>query len=233
VVLASRRADLLEQVAAQITAAGGASLSVPTDVAVRADIDALVARATSEYGPVDILVNAAGRGWPGPYVKQDPDEIVEGVAINLESALLLTRAVLPGMRERRRGHIIAIASVAGHMAIEPLYSATKFGLRGFCLSLRRELRGSGVQVSVVSPGFIRTDMTRHLRGVPMPAPSALAHVIAELVHHPRRELVYPAWYRLAIWIDRALPGLTDIVIRPRKPRKRTTSTAPIATTPSE
>src|SRR5579863_2832491 len=111
VALAARRTDLLAQVENEITTAGGQALSVPTDVSRPEELEALVARVTQTWGRVDILVNAAGRGWPGSYVKRDPQEIVEGVAINLESVLLLTRAVLPGMRERRRGHIISIASV--------------------------------------------------------------------------------------------------------------------------
>lgn len=227
VALAARRADRLAQVAAEIASAGGQALSVPTDVTVPSDIEALVARVTGEWDRVDILVNAAGRGWPPSFVKKDPEEIIAGVALNFTSMLLLTRAVLPGMRERRRGHIISIASIAGHIAVEPMYSGTKYGVRGFSLALRRELRGTGVQVSLVSPGFIRTDMTRHLRGVPLPAAASLAYAIANLVAHPRRELLYPGWYRIAIWLDRLMPGLTDLALRPRRAR----SSAPRGATP--
>lgn len=220
VALAARRADLLDAIAAETVAAGGEMLAVPADVSRQADLDALVARVTAEWGRVDILVNAAGRGWPSAFARQESREISDGMMINLGSAVLLTRAVLPGMIQRRRGYIINIASVAGHIGIGPLYAATKFGLRGFSLALRRELLGTGVHVSVVSPGFIRTDMTRDLRGVPMPGPGGVANAIANLVTHPRREQVVPAWYRLGIWAERTLPGLADMVLRPRRRRRK-------------
>lgn len=216
VALAARRTELLDTLSREITDAGGEAFSVPADVARQADLDALVRQVTERWQRVDILINGAGRGWSSAFARQAPQEISDGLMINLESAILLTRAVLPGMIERRRGHIVNIASVAGHIGVSPLYSATKFGLRGFSLALRRELLGTGVHVSVVSPGFIRTDMNRDLRGVPMPGPGGVANTIANLVTRPRREQVVPAVYRLGIWIERAVPGLADMALRPRR-----------------
>ena len=131
--------------------------------------------------------------------------------MNLLGAMLLTRAVLPGMVERRHGAIISVASVSGLIATDPLYSASKFGLRGFSMGLRRELLDAGVSVSLVSPGFIRTPLTAR-RSAPMPGPEIVARAIAGLVLHPRREIVVPGRYRFAIWAERALPWLADRAI---------------------
>lgn len=226
VVLAARREAELSARVTAITARGGEALAVPTDVTVPAQRDALVARTLETFGAIDILVNNAGIGWARPFARTSPDEITHMVDLNLVGPLLLTRAVLPGMLERRRGVIISVASVAGHLAVDPLYSGTKFGLRGAMLSLRRQLRGSGVAVSLVSPGFIRTKLTSRNR-LPMPGPEIVARAVARLARHPRREVVVPGYYRPVIWLDRAAPWLVDWGLRPRRqPTKAAKPTAP-------
>ena len=211
VVLAARRAEELEALAGEIAAAGGEALAVPTDMTDRAALERLAERAIAEYGQVDILVNNAGIGASRSLARTSPEAMDRILDVNLAGAIQLTRAVLPGMLERRRGVIISIASVAGHIGVDPLYSATKFGLRGFSIALRRELRGSGVAVCIVSPGFIKTPMTRGM-GIPMPGPRVVARRIARLAEHPRREVVVPRVYRVPIWIERALPGLADMLL---------------------
>lgn len=218
VVLAARREEELRTQVEAITGWGGEALAVPTDITDPAQRDALVARTLEAYGAIDILVNNAGIGWARPFARTTPEEITHMVALNLLGALLLTRAVLPGMLERRRGTIIAIASVAGHLAVDPLYSGTKYGLRGAMLSLRRQLRGTGVSVSVVSPGFIRTKMTRRNR-LPMPGPEIVARSVARLATHPRREVIVPWYYHIPIWLDRAFPWLLDVGYHPQPPRR--------------
>jgi NAD(P)-dependent dehydrogenase (short-subunit alcohol dehydrogenase family) len=213
VVLAARRAEELEALAHEITDAGGEALVVPTDVAARAQLEQLVAKTTETYGRIDILINNAGIGTPRPLAQQPPEFIDQLLEVDLVGLIQLTRLALPGMLERKHGAIISVASVAGHIGLEPLYSAAKFGVRGFSLSLRRQLRGSGVSVSLVSPGFIRTPMTRGLK-IPMPGPAPIARAVARLVRRPRREVVVPRFYRVPIWIDRYMPWLVDLLVRP-------------------
>lgn len=137
-----------------------------------------------------------------------PDGVAQMMNTNLTGPILLTRLLLPAMLSRRSGAIVCVASVAGRVATDPMYSATKFGLRGFALSLRRKVRKSGVSVSVVSPGFIRTEMTRRRRAR-MPGPELIATTIARLVERPRREVVAPGSYRGAILLEQIAPWLVD------------------------
>src|SRR5487761_228404 len=162
VILAARRVSLLDAQVRSIQQAGGHAIAIPADVADSSDITMLAKRARSEFGRVDIVVNNAGASWSRPLASSSPDQIVGLAQVNLLAAMLLTRAVLPGMLERRHGAIISVGSLSGRVAMEPLYSATKYGLRGFSLALRRQLAGTGVSVSLVSPGNINTEMTRHV-----------------------------------------------------------------------
>jgi short-subunit dehydrogenase len=212
VVLAARRVAELEQQAHAITAAGGVAIAIPTDVADAAQVTRLVERAREAYGAIDVLVNNAGVGWTKLLVNSSSEEISRVLEINLLGAMLLTRAVLPGMLERRQGAIISVGSVAGQVAIEPLYSASKYGLRGFSLALRRQvhhLAGNAISVSLVLPGNIRTRMTSDLQER-MPEPEVVATTIADLVLHPRREVVIPRKHYAVVWLEQALPALSDL-----------------------
>jgi short-subunit dehydrogenase len=166
----------------------------------------------SAFGRVDVLVNNAGAGWLRPLASSSPDEVARLLEVNLLAAMLLTRAVLPGMLERRHGAIISVGSLSGRVAMEPVYSATKYGLRGFSLALRRQVVGSGVSVSLVSPGKIETAMTEHV-AERMPKPELVATTIAELVIHPRREVVVPRRHYAIAWLEQALPRMADLAHR--------------------
>jgi short-subunit dehydrogenase len=212
VVLAARRADALEAQARSIAARGGETLAVPTDISDIEQVERLTAQTQDAFGKVDVLVNNAGIGWTKLLARSAPSEIREVVDINLTGAILMTRAVLPGMLERGRGGIINVSSVCGRVAVEPLYSATKYGIRGFSLSLRRQLSGSGVSVSLVSPGNIRTQMTKDI-DEPMAEPEVVAEAIAGLIKRPRREVVVPPKHYAVVWLEQGLPDLADLAYR--------------------
>ncbi|MEA2340956.1 MAG: hypothetical protein QOG11_1033, partial [Solirubrobacteraceae bacterium] len=163
----------------------------------------------------DVLVNNAGANWSRPLALSEPDDVARVLQVNLLGAMLLTRAVLPGMLGRRDGAIISVGSLSGRVAMEPVYSATKYGLRGFSLALRRQVAGCGVSVSLVSPGNIRTAMTR---AVPahLPEPELVATTIADLVVRPRREVVVPRRHYAIAWLEQALPALADQAHRRRR-----------------
>ena len=145
-----------------------------------------------------------------------PAEMIEElVAVNLLSTARLTRALLPAMLERRRGHIVMVASVAGHVGVrdEALYAATKAAMLTFGESLRYEVRDAGVRVMTVSPGVVDTPFftrrgraysRRHPRPIP---PERLARAIVRAIERERDEVVVPGWLRLPIWLHGVWPGL--------------------------
>jgi NAD(P)-dependent dehydrogenase (short-subunit alcohol dehydrogenase family) len=212
VVLAARRADKLEEQVSKIVDGGGRALAVQTDISDTTQLSCLVARTVEAFGPVDVLVNNAGVNWCAPLAATDPEDIAQIFSANLVGAVQLARAVLPEMKRRHEGIIISVGSVSGHVALEPLYSAAKFGVRGFSLALRRQLAGTGIEVCLVSPGNIRTQMTRALE-VDMPGPELVANAIVRLSTNPRREIVVPSKYRRVIWLDRLLPGVADVAFK--------------------
>jgi short-subunit dehydrogenase len=125
---------------------------------------------------------------------------------------------LPTMFAQRSGHIINIGSVAGHvgLAASSVYSASKFALRGWNDVLRREVQNRGVRVSLIAPGFIRTDMTSDVRGIPMPGPEVIGRGVLKVLRNPRREVVIPWYYTLPMWVAEHMPWLTDRLLGWRK-----------------
>lgn len=212
VALAARRAPDLETQVDAITRGGGHAIALPTDMTDPAQVTALVERTREAFGRVDVVVNCAGVNWQEPLASATADDIAHLLKVNLYGAFLLTRAALPEMLLRRHGAIISVGSVQSRVAVEPLYSASKFGVRGFSLSLRRQLAGSGVSVSLVNPGNIGTAMTSNLHEV-MPGPAIVAKAIADLVLAPRREVIVPFKYHAIVWLDELLPALSDFAFQ--------------------
>lgn len=155
--LAARSAESLEKTANVVRRIGARAITVPTDVTKTEDLEDLVRRATDELGPVDLLINNAGIERYAFFETSDVDSIEAIMRTNVIAPQILTRLVIPGMVERRRGHIVNISSVAGKTAVpfNVIYSSSKHALVGFSWSLREEMRRYGVGVSVVCPGFVR------------------------------------------------------------------------------
>jgi short-subunit dehydrogenase len=150
-VLSSRKEEALAELAGSLPGEG--HRYVVGDLARNGEAERIV----NEAGEVDVLVANAGLSAGGQLDALSLEETVAGLRVNLEAPVLMARAVLPQMRERREGHLVFISSLQGKIAFprSSIYSATKFGLRGFALSLHEDLVGTGVGVSVVLPGFIR------------------------------------------------------------------------------
>ena len=147
-------------------------IPVHADLTVESDRAALVAACPQ----VDVLVNNAGIGWHGLVEDMSMDKVRELFELNVFALIELTQCVLPGMLQRRRGHIVNIGSVAGMVAspAETVYSATKFAVMGLTDGLRREVRGRGVQVTLIAPGPIKTEfLARQTTGGPAPEPGGL------------------------------------------------------------
>lgn len=216
-LLTGRRSGALDDLARRLDPTGQRVAVQAGDVTVDADRRRMVQAALDRFGRVDVLINNAGVSIAHGAWWDDPDPI-RVLHTNLTAPIELTRLVLPAMRERRGGHIVNIGSVAGRVATHGMYSASKYGLRGFSLALRRELLGSGVQVSLVSPGFVRTELTQDAR-LPMPGPEGVARAIADVLERPRREVVSPAWYGPLSVIEGVLPGVADRVMQVIRARR--------------
>jgi short-subunit dehydrogenase len=162
-ILTGRRAEVLEPLAEQT---GGRI--APCDLADRAALDRLIA----EHGDgVDILVANAAMPASGPLLEYTPDQIDRALDVNLRAPMHLARRLGESMAARRAGHLVFVSSMSGKAASpgSSVYSATKFGLRGFALGLREDLRPAGVGVSTVFPGFIRDAGMFADSGVKLPA----------------------------------------------------------------
>jgi short-subunit dehydrogenase len=146
----------LEPLRGELRVHGARCEAVPADLTDLAGLGGLREAAEEAVGPIDLLVNNAGIGVARPVEAHPDGELERIVTVNLLAAMELTRLSLPGMLERRRGHVVNVASLAGRAAIPyfSAYCATKFGLVGFTLSLRAEHHGGPVGFSVICPGFV-------------------------------------------------------------------------------
>jgi short-subunit dehydrogenase len=217
-VLAARSAAPIQALAAELSRAGAPALPIPADLRRTDEVRRLARLALDHFGHVDALIHNAGVGGGGHAIARMPEDAAEAtISTNLLAPVELTRLLLPQMLERRAGRIIFIASIAGYIGLptSATYSASKFGLRGFADGLRREVGHRGVGVTVVSPGFIRTEMTRWMGNIPLPGPEIVARAVAKALDHPRREVVVPGYYRAAIWAANLMPWLADAVLRRR------------------
>ena len=154
--LAARSADDLAATAERLEPLGTQTIAVATDVTKRADLRRLVKRTNDELGPVDVLVNNAAIEKLARFPTIELDDIDAIIKTNVVALEVLTRLVVPSMIERRRGHIVNIASMAGKVSVpyNAVYASSKHAVVGFSWSLREELKPFGIGVSAVCPTFV-------------------------------------------------------------------------------
>ncbi|WP_020204986.1 SDR family oxidoreductase [Cupriavidus sp. WS] len=159
-VLAARRGDRLEALAAQIRAGGGRAETVVADVSRRADVEAVVQKAVASFGRVDVMVNNAGLMAIAPLSEGKVDEWERMIDINVKGVLYGIAAALPVFQKQGAGHFINIASVAGVKVFSPggtVYSGTKFAVRAISEGLRHEV-GGAIRTTVISPGAVDSEL---------------------------------------------------------------------------
>lgn len=221
--LAARRKDRLESVAEDVRKAGGEALVLATDITQQADIDGMVQATLAQWGRVDVLFNNVGAGMDLPFVEWKSEQIINKVSTNLVAVMACAQAVLPAMLEQKSGHIINNSSIAGLVAVDSVYSATKYGVVGFSDALRRELLKTGVDVSAFCPGFTPSEFSANLQAHADGRPDAprypglmpvsyVADQVAWLMNHPRRIHVIPKSWRLLVLMANMLPGLADWLV---------------------
>ncbi|HWH10781.1 MAG TPA: SDR family NAD(P)-dependent oxidoreductase [Solirubrobacteraceae bacterium] len=186
-VLSGRRADVLAELADETQAE-----VIAADLSDPADVDRLAEQA----GEIDILIANAGLPATGRLAAYTTVQIDRALDVNLRAPMILANALTPGMVARGRGHVVFMSSIAGKTATprSSIYNATKFGLRGFSLALRAELRPSGVGVSAIFPGFIRDAGMFAETGIKLPpgvgtrTPDHVAKAVVRAIRHNKAEL---------------------------------------------
>ena len=160
VVLAARRTDRLEALADDITEHGGEALPVPTDVTEREQVQALVDTAVETFGRIDVMLNNAGLMPVSPLERLNVDEWDQMIDVNVKGVLHGIAAALPYMKEQASGHIINVASDAGHKVHSggAVYAATKHAVRALSEGLRQEVTPYGLRTTILSPGAVESEL---------------------------------------------------------------------------
>jgi NAD(P)-dependent dehydrogenase (short-subunit alcohol dehydrogenase family) len=216
-----------------VTAPGVESLTL--DVADDASVGRAMETILAREGRLDVLVNNAGFGIAGAIEDTSIDEARAQFDVNFFGVLRMCRAVLPGMRQQRAGHIVNVGSIGGLIAIpfQGFYSASKFALEGLSESLRLEVRPFGIHVVLIEPGDHRTSFTQNRRSTQSsaagsayrdrferaiarmasdeqggPSPEGIARLLHKILTNPRPRLRYttgPAAQRAAVLLKRTMP----------------------------
>jgi short-subunit dehydrogenase len=159
-VVSARRLERLEGIAEQCRSLGSPEVHVePAELANREEVERLAERATKSLGAVDVLVANAGFGAAGLFERSDPDRLSEMIDVNVRAAVLLARALLPGMLDRGRGGVLAVSSMAGILPApyQSAYAGTKAYLVNWAESVHQETKGRGVAVTALCPGVTATE----------------------------------------------------------------------------
>ncbi|MFZ3216396.1 MAG: SDR family NAD(P)-dependent oxidoreductase [Candidatus Acidiferrales bacterium] len=183
--ICARDPQKLEDAAAGLRPGAAGVFAAAVDVTGDDQIAAFVRNTEKNLGPVEILVNNAGIGYFGPTHEASAANWDRVLDTNLKSVFLASRAVAAGMIERRSGHIINIASLAGKNAFAGggIYCASKWGLLGLTECMAEDLRPHGIRVSAICPGSVATEFSPHAKKDPakMLQPEDIAHAVAMIV----------------------------------------------------
>ena len=210
--LIARSEDGLREVVAGLGGTAGYAIA---DVADPEALAAAIAGLEAELGPTDVMVANAGIGAYGAFADLGAEEAERLVRVNVLGTVHALRAVVPGMIERRRGHLVTIGSIAGRIGspFEAIYSATKFAGVGLTEALAVELEPYGVGVSLVNPGPVATDFGAarghpYDRARPRPVPAAdVAWAVVRAVEDGRAESYVPPSFRPAVAVRHLVPPL--------------------------
>ncbi|MCA1686052.1 MAG: SDR family NAD(P)-dependent oxidoreductase [Planctomycetia bacterium] len=159
--LMARRRGALDEVAAAVRSAGGVAAVAAADVGDRSQVRDAVSELTGSIGPVDLLIANAGVGVPTTLEPINVGDVEDALRVNVLGVVYAIDAVLPGMLARGSGHLAAVSSLAGYRGLpgESAYCASKAAVNAYMEGLRVQLRGRGVDVTTICPGFVRTPMT--------------------------------------------------------------------------
>jgi NADP-dependent 3-hydroxy acid dehydrogenase YdfG len=164
VAIAARRRDRLRDVAAKIESSSGTVYVLEADLTKESDAQWIVSKTEERFGRLDVLVNNAGVMYLEPVETASLERWRRMFELNLLSLIASTQAALRGMRARKEGHVVNVASTAGRQAHPNSggYAATKFGVVAFSESLRKEVYKDNIRVTVIEPGVVDTELREHI-----------------------------------------------------------------------
>jgi short-subunit dehydrogenase len=159
--LLARRQDKLAELAGAIQQAGGKAAYVPVDITDRTQVLEAIGQLRAQLGPIDLLIANAGVGAPTLLEPMNVGDVEKMYRVNVFGVIYAIEAVLPEMRQRKHGHLAAVSSLAAYKGLpgESGYTSSKAAISNYMEGLRIHLRGSGVHVTTICPGFVRTPMT--------------------------------------------------------------------------
>lgn len=230
--LAARNQGKLEELAEVCRQRGGRALAVPTDVGEEAQCRRLVERTVAEYGRIDGLINNAGISMVARFDEVTNLEPMERIMrVNYFGSVYCTYYALPFLKESK-GRLVGVSSLTGKAGVptRTFYAASKHAMAGFFDSLRIELAGSGVSVTMIYPGFVATEVRQRALGpdgrplgqskdarssvsADVMSAGACARQIVQAMAGRRRELVMTAKGRLGQWLKLIAPGLVDRIAK--------------------
>ena len=223
--LAARREGRLAALVEEIGIGGGRAAAYPTDVADREALLEAIRRCEMELGPIDLMVANAGVSTYAPPEDLDSREVERIMRINFQGTVTAAEGVLPGMLDRGRGHIVVVSSLASFQGLpyHGSYCASKAAMNAFFESLRLDVAGRGVDVTIITPGFVKTEMTAHNRH-PMPFLMDLdpaLDIMIRGIRKRKRFVRFPFPLSTVTWWARILPrGWFDrIVLRGSRGRR--------------
>ena len=208
--LTARRAEELSKVAEEVSRAGGQALVIPADVRRAEEIDGVAERVREKWGRVDVLVANAGMSTTTAGTHLDATEAGDVITINVIGVVNSVAAVLPDMIKRGEGHLVAISSLASYRGLPKsgAYSASKAAVSTFFESMRVDLRRSGVAVTTIHPGFVRTPLTaKRKKKLPflLEADDAACRII-KAVERRARTYAFPWQLASLVRVLRHMPG---------------------------
>ncbi len=195
---------------------------ITSDLTLSASWEDALNEIKNKYGKIDVLINSVGTLIPGKFENLTSNQIEEIISTNFTSFITASKVIISLMKKQGFGHIINLGSLGGiiPMPYESLYSATKFALRGFTLSLKLELNGTGIKVSLVSPGPVLTKM---LKKESLDSDSTIAFVnkplsadliadkIIRIISHPKLEIVLPTGTKSIAFLLSLFPQLFSLI----------------------
>jgi NAD(P)-dependent dehydrogenase (short-subunit alcohol dehydrogenase family) len=232
IAICARDQEELDRARLDIASTGADILAIPCDVTKRSEVERLIDEVTAHYGRIDILVTNAGTIQVGPIDSVDVEDFEDAMNVMFWGTVYPSLALLPAMMERNRGHIVNITSIGGKMSVPHLlpYTSAKYAVTGFSEGLRTELIRTGIRVTTIAPGLMRTgsynaalfkgdqdaeaawfSVSASLPGLTMDAARA-AKQIVHAVRRGERERILTAPANLADRLHRAAPLLTSTAV---------------------